>query len=290
MTVSIIIVNYNGCSVTRQCLASIAQHIAGPVEVIVVDNASSDDSKQVLPGLFPSVRFLWLTDNRGFGYANNRGAELAQGDVLFFLNNDTILESDPLGSLIDVFKNDGSSGVVAPKLVNRDGSFQLSFGEFPDILSEARTRSLSKDPDALRRLDPKQTAPVRKQWVTGAALLIRRVIFEKLNGFDERYFMYFEDSDLCRRVTDVGAGVWYCPAVSLIHLGGNSYTKKDPRIALEYRKSQMLYYRKHHSLFQRTMLFVFLWMKYAPRLVDPGERSSAWMILQWTVSRHATTT
>jgi GT2 family glycosyltransferase len=290
MTVSIIIVNYNGCALTRQCLGSIREHIAGPVEVVVVDNASSDDSRQVLPGLFPNVRFVWLDDNRGFGYANNRGAEHATGDILFFLNNDTILTSDPLGALIDRFAADADCAIAAPKLLNRDGSFQLSFGEFPDIQTEARTRSISRDPAAIRRLEPQQTAPVRKDWVTGAALLIRGTMFRNIGGFDERFFMYFEDSDLCKRVANTGASVWYCPSVSLIHLGGSSYTKKDPRISLEYRKSQILYYQSHHSLIQRMMLFVFLWLKYVPRLADAGERKSAWMILQWTLGRHATTT
>lgn len=290
MTVSIIIVNYNGCALTRQCLGSIREHITGPVEVVVVDNASSDDSRQVLPGLFPNVRFLWLDDNRGFGYANNRGAECATGDILFFLNNDTILTSDPLSALIDRFTTDADCGIAAPKLLNRDGSFQLSFGEFPDILTEARTRSISRDPSAIRRLEPQQTAPVRKDWVTGAALLIRRTMFKNIGGFDERFFMYYEDSDLCKRVADTGASVWYCPSVSVIHLGGSSYTKKDPRISLEYRKSQLLYYRNHHSPAQRLMLFVFLWLKYTPMLADPGERRTAWMILQWTLGRHATTT
>ncbi|NUN71209.1 MAG: glycosyltransferase family 2 protein [Bacteroidetes bacterium] len=287
MTVSIIIVNYNGSAYTRQCLESLTL-LTGGTEVIVVDNASTDGSKELLPQLFPSVRFHWLKENRGFGFANNRGAEAATGDLLFFLNNDTVIQSDILPELTGMFAKDQQCGIVAPKLLNRDGTFQLSFGDFPVIRTEMNARSLARDAGSARVLEPKDSVPVKKDWVTGAALLIRRGLFSRIGGFDERFFMYFEDSDLCRRVSNTGHTVWYCPAVSLIHFGGSSYGKKDARIAVEYRRSQLLYYRKHNSILQRVMLALFLIVKHAPRLLQPTERKTAWRIIYMTVSADVT--
>ncbi len=270
MTVSIIIVNYNGCEYTRQCLESIRQVIGvSAADVIVVDNNSTDASKSVLPGLFPSVRFLWLNSNNGFGYANNRGAEVASGNIVFFLNNDTILTENILGPIVRTFSEWENPGIVGPKLLNADRSLQTSAGKFPTIVNEWKTKNASAEPTV-----------DNPDWVTGAALAMRKDLFNAVGGFDEGYFMYFEDIDLCRRVKGRGLSIRYLSEVSLIHLGGKSYDTHNTSIPVEYRRSQLRYYDRHCSLFQRIAVRLYLLMKYSLWLFSRSKRSRAAEILR----------
>ena len=111
--------------------------------------------------------------------------------------------------------------------------------------------------------------PITKDWVTGAALMIRRELFESVKGFDERYFMYFEDIDLCKRVKSNGYGILYYPKTSLVHLGGKSYQKKDSNIVFEYRRSQLRFYDKQLTLVQRILVRIYLFTKYLPAMFSP---------------------
>lgn len=262
MKVSIIIVNFNGCRFTAECLETIRLYSKTSAEVIVVDNASTDDSRVELPVRFPEVRFLWLPQNRGFGYANNRGAEKATGDILFFLNNDTLLTGDIIPVMSRMLNEDRSIGIAAPKLLNEDGSLQVSSGAFPSIAAEWRTKLSVGNISAHALLQP--------DWVTGAAFFIRREVFQAIGGFDEEYFMYFEDVDLCKRVADQGLTIRYIPECSLIHLGGKSYGKQDPRITIEYRRSQLRFYDYHRSLIQRVLVRFYLFMKFSRTLFTPS--------------------
>lgn len=286
MRCSIIIVNYNGWTNTRACLESLLQwENSSDTEIIVVDNCSSDDSVNKIRTLFPNVIVLPQNENKGFGAANNAGVNVSSGEYLFFLNNDTILTSSVIGHLISEVSNKKDAAVCAPGLRNSDGTFQLSFGEYPDIISEWKAKRVANDSTAQRSMEPSDTTPVRKDWVSGAAMMFKRDAFIHAGGFDEEYFMYFEDSDLCKTVTKHGLSVWYAPSVTLIHLGGSSYGKRDRRIEFEYRKSQQRYYAKHNSAIQRFVLMLFLWFKYGPRLLKDSERSLAFNIIQSTLTR-----
>lgn len=265
VSISIIIVNYNGCEYTIQCIDSIQRtHRTKYYEIIVVDNGSTDSSVEILHKKFPNIVIVELQDNKGFGFANNRGAEKAKGEFLFFINNDTIFISEVDDILVEQYRTNQTLGIIAPKLCNEDGSFQLSFGKFPSLLGEYNTKRLSaklKKNDCSKIEYAKQySLPVTVDWVSGAAFMIQRNLFESIDGFDEKYFMYFEDSDLCRRIHDLKKDVLYFPLTSLIHLGGKSYVQKDERISLEYRKSQLLYYKKHLSLVQTVTLKMYLFL------------------------------
>jgi GT2 family glycosyltransferase len=287
MTVSIIIVNYNGLAYTRQCLESFFRyHNGSEYDVIVVDNHSSDGSQKELPLLFPDVRCIALSENAGFGPANNIGAEAAKGTILFFVNNDTLFTMPVVNELAARLSNDSSVGIVGPKLLNEDGSFQLSFGRFPTVAAEAEARQLSKDAAARQQYAPLNDDPKMYDWVTGAAFMIRKDVFIKVKGFDERFFMYFEDIDLCRKVRDLGFNTSYHPALSMVHFGGKSYGNKDPRIVAEYRRSQLRYYDLHNSFGQRALLRVFLVLKFFPQLFRTADRSVARRIIALALTRH----
>jgi GT2 family glycosyltransferase len=285
--VSIIIVNYNGFPFTRQCLESLFRfHNPDTIEVIVVDNNSSDGSQTELPKLFPSINFIAFTENRGFGAANNAGAKSANGEFLFFLNNDTLFFEETIGKLKELLFFKKNYGIVGPKLLYEDNTFQISFGNYPTISKEIGAKKIAKNYSLESKEEVISDQPIEKDWVTGAALMIKRDLFEMVRGFDERYFMYFEDIDLCRRINKNDYKSIYVPSISLIHYGGKSYGKKDDYIISEYRRSQLRYYDKHNSFYQRTMLRLYMVFKYLPKLFVKSQNKLAMNILKLIISKH----
>ncbi len=260
--ISVIIVTYNNCSATLACLESLYAHHAGlEFEIILVDNASTDATLSAVRHSYPAVHVLAQSTNAGFGAANNIGARAARGEFLFLLNNDTVCSSPMLQQLADILKANGSASAAAPRLVNTDGSFQLSAGHMPSITGEWRTKRLQRAvakarPDALNVAQ--QRDPV---WVSAAALMIRTDAYRQLGGFDERFFMYFEDVDLCVRLRAEAGPILYEPSIVLIHLGGGSWKNEQEqtlRIRSAYRNSQLLFYAKHHGFCQNVLLRCFL--------------------------------
>ncbi|MCL6436732.1 MAG: glycosyltransferase family 2 protein [Leptolyngbyaceae cyanobacterium HOT.MB2.61] len=275
--VSIILVNYNGIDVIENCLQSLQQFLqAVPHEVIVVDNASQDGSPDLVKQNFPQVHLIRLVENRGFGAGNNIGAKIANGEFLFFLNTDTQLISDVLPTLVMLMKEYPDVGIIGSKLLNSDGSLQLSTAWAVSIAGEFRTLQQLKDYENLQRratIMQRFDQPQEVDVVVGAAFLIRRTLFETLGGFDENFFMYFEESDLCQRAQYLGWKILYTPAVSLIHIRGHSTDKIAGRMAIEYRRSQLYYYQKHRPLWEQVVLRLYLLLKFAIaalRSTNPG--------------------
>ena len=266
ITVSIILVNYNGAEVTIECLHSIQNQLQTvPYEVIVVDNASTDQSAALIEKNFPTVALLRQAENRGFGSGNNVGAGVASGKYLFLLNTDTVLTCDILPQLVDAIEQDETIGIVAPKLLNSDSSLQLStarsislWGEFQDLKQKHDYQKPRHQSRICEQFSERQEVDV----VIGAALLIRKSLFEELGGFDEAFFMYFEESDLCQRAKAQGWKIVYVPSVSLIHLGGYSVNKTSDRLRLEYRRSQIYYYQKHRPFYEQFILRCYLATKF----------------------------
>ncbi len=272
MSVSIILVNYNRYELTRTALRSIREH-AAECEAILVDNNSDDGSAQRLAKEFPGIKVIPLKENKGFGAANNIGAEAASRKFLFFLNNDTVLKSNAPRYLSGIVSNDPTVGGIGPKLVYPDGSYQLSFGHHPNPLNEWRVRRMQRsigagDLGVRSRYERRFNSRMEVDWLTGAALMVPAEVFEKVGGFDPSYFMYFEDADFCRRIRATGLRLLYEPSISVVHIGGGTVDSLGERISIEYRRSQLRYYSKHCSfisrLFLRSYLFVafgFRWMK-----------------------------
>jgi GT2 family glycosyltransferase len=265
--VSIILVNYNGATIIKDCLYSLQQfNQTIPSEIIVVDNASGDGSPELIRKHFPEVKLICQTHNHGFGKGNNIGAKVARGDFLLFLNPDTILTEDFLPSLLMVMMQNPEVGIVAPKLVNRDGSLQISTSPAIGILGEYIAQRRSHQYHRGQNLEKISREFSRQQEVAivvGAALLIRTKLFTQLRGFDENFFMYFEESDLCQRARYLGWKVVYNPEVSLIHLLGESTKKAPTQMALEYRRSQIYYYQKHRPGWEQKILQLYLALKFA---------------------------
>ena len=221
-TVSVLILNYRNANATVECVRSfMEQTITDNIEIIVIDNHSSDDSIGVLRNRLsgiPNVRIVETPQNHGFGYGYNKGATYATGEYLLINNPDKRLPPDGIEKLVAAYKADASVGILAPKLVHADGSRRYSIRTFPRILDVLSRRSYlgSLFPKHLRRylmLDADPNICQEVDWVVGGCFLITKQLFRTLEGFDERFFLFFEDTDLCRRCRTLGRTVLYEPAV-----------------------------------------------------------------------------
>ncbi len=258
--VSIVILQYDNPQLTEQCIASLKNHCLTPHEIILVDNNSNDPKARSLGKKLRGIRFVQNKSNEGFSKGNNTGAALARGDILLFLNNDTIAEADVIAPIRKVFDADPGIGIVGPKLLNADRTLQLSAGELPSIVNEMKDRFLYRSYEAgktfaVRRATKRYSAKRRVGWVTGAALFIRRDLFETLDGFDDELFMFFEDKDLCHRAGLTVAKVIYSPDASIVHLRGASGNNTTETI---YRTSQLRYYQKHRNPLEQMLLKSYL--------------------------------
>ena len=265
-SISIILVNYNGADVLIDCLNSLERFIPKEnYEIVIVDNNSQDNSVDILNDKFPHVKLIKLPKNVGFGAGNNAGAKLAKGEFLFLLNTDTILTNNILPHLIELISANPDVGIIGPKLLFPDGSFQISFSPEISIKGEFAARKLHKDAENKSNLhiieqDFQDIQEV--DIVVGAAFFIRADLFNLLGGFDEKFFMYFEESDLCQRVRNEGYKILYTPYVSLIHIRGHSVNKISSKMAVEYRRSQIYYYHKHRPMWEILILRIYLLLKF----------------------------
>ena len=258
--VSIVILQYNNPQLTVQCIDSLKERCTIPHEIILVDNNSDDPKARNLGKKLRGIRFVLNETNEGFSRGNNIGAAIAEGNIFLFLNNDTIAEEDFITPIKKVFDGDRNIGIVGPRLLNGDRTLQLSAGNLPSIMNEMKDRAFSRsyeagEPLTVRRAKTLYSVPREVKWVTGAALFIRRVLFEKLGGFDEGFFMFFEDKDLCHRARLSGAKIVYSPSGSLVHLRGASANSATKSI---YRTSQVRYYRKHRGKLEQILLKGYL--------------------------------
>lgn len=252
MNFSLIIVNYNTAQLLKNCLDSIFKSFNdNDFEVIIVDNNSKDDSLKKIEIFGDKIKIIKNNKNYGFGRANNIGAKIAKGEYLFFLNSDTIINNDILGIISETFSQDRKIAVLSPKLILKNGLEQKhAYGNFPGILNII----FGKAGDLKINSKPSEKKPeLNPDWVSGAAMIIRKEIFDKIGGFDENFFMYFEDIDICKRVKDIEYEVLYLKQASLIHLGGGSQ-KKFSKTKIEYYKSQDYFFKKHYGFFSMLLM------------------------------------
>ena len=223
MLVSVLILNYRNPQAAVSCVQQfLKQTIADQIEIIVIDNHSLDDSVGVLRNYFgenAQVRIVETPKNQGFGYGYNFGARYARGEFLVVNNPDKILPEDGVDKLIKKLQSDDSIGIVAPRLLHPDGSVRQSLRRFPRIIDILSRRSILGRlfPRVLRRylmLDRDPEIEQNVDWVPGGSFAIARSLFTEIGGFDERFFLFFEDTDLCRRVHLAGKSVLYYPQVT----------------------------------------------------------------------------
>lgn len=250
--ISIVIPSWNGREVLAGCLESVRRtRGAVALEVLVVDNASTDATVEMLRARFPEVGILENPTNEGFARACNRGAAAGVAPFILLLNSDTVLEPEALERLLATAREQPRAAVVGPLLLNPDGSFQSALAPFPDLLQEILILSgLGRalfgaaypcaPPPALRGAE-------RGDWVGGACMLVRRAAWDQVGGLDDGYFMYAEELDLCRRLRTAGWEVWCNPAAVVVHLGGASVRQLGTEGEARHYRGRLRYYRRHHG-------------------------------------------
>ena len=246
MQVDAVVVSYNSRKHLRTAVEPLSRFEG--VQAVVVDNASTDGAVSTISDLPVSV--VALPENRGFGAGCNAGAEKGTAPYVLFLNPDATLDEDSLQTLAAALDSDDRVGLAAPRILESDGSLALSQRRFPRLRSTyARAFFLHRVfrhagwTDELVRNPSLYETAASPEWVSGAAMLVRRTVFEQIEGFDERFFLYCEDKDLCRRIRAVGYDIRYEPGATAQHHGGES----APRAGLlpVLARSRVAYARKH---------------------------------------------
>jgi GT2 family glycosyltransferase len=245
---TIVIVNWNGRDLLRACLPTLA---TTPLctQIIVVDNHSTDDSLAVLRSEFSGVHVVANPTNAGFAVANNQGMRLARGRYILLLNSDTMVIGDALATLVHFMDENPSVGACGPQLLNEDGTLQPSGRAFPTVgramlaLLPVPAWLRAATLPGLERRDYSQIQPVDE--LSGAALCLRRTALDNVGLFDEDFYFFGEDVDLCRRLQKDGWGVVYVPTARVFHLWGGSRRQLSQEMSLLSQRAQVLLMRKH---------------------------------------------
>jgi GT2 family glycosyltransferase len=257
---SIIFVNWNSIEYLRQCVASIYEYTRTvELELIVVDNASPDGDADILQQQFKDLKLIKSPVNIGFGRANNLGFRHSTGEHILFLNPDTRLVNPAIDILLTQSEALADAGIVGCRLLNSDLSVQSScIQTFPTILNQAL------DADLLRQRWPHSRlwgtsplvsdcgTPAKVEVISGACMMIRRDVFERIGMFSEEYFMYAEDLDLCRKAVRAGYNNYYIGDATIVHHGGKS---SSPQTATVAKWHSMLQYFVKNNGYNYALLF-----------------------------------
>lgn len=262
MKLSIIIVSWNVKEDLVNCLRSIEKNRpCEQFEVIVVDNASTDDTTETIKRDFPEIILVSNSKNRGFAAANNQGIKRSQGRYLLFLNPDTIIHAGSLDVLVRFMDDNSNVGACGPKLLNADGTTQPSARRFPTfrgalyrhtflrslrIFRSEYKKWLMKDFEHDRQMDVDQ--------LMGSALMVRRSVIEQVGDMDESFFMYYEEVDLCYRIKKAGWRTVFVPEAVITHLGGQSAGRIPTKKRMMMLTSMLIFFRKHRGRFA-TVIF-----------------------------------
>jgi len=313
---SIVIVSWNVCDLLQRCLRSIYTREAGSageaaggaegstaarsrtpaglaLQVIVVDNASSDGSAKMVQEQFPNVRLVVNRSNRGFPAANNQGIAVADGRYVLLLNPDTEIKAHALTRLVDFGDQHPDVGIIGPQLLNPDGSVQSSRRRYP-TLATAFLESTWLQPAITdlqsHRVAAGLTAPLHHvlqryyvsdqpddviqdvDWITGAAMFARGEVIDEVGLMDEGFFMYSEELDWCRRFREAGWRVVYLPTAQVVHHVGKSSEQVVAARHIHFQTSKVRYFRKYHGALAAEILRWYLLASYACQIVVEGAK------------------
>jgi GT2 family glycosyltransferase len=271
--ISILIVSFNTRDVLRECLQSVELATGDiAVETIVVDNCSRDGSAAMVRAEFPWAKVVESKENLGFGRANNLAFESAKGRYVVLLNSDAFLCPDTLSLSLEKMEAEPGVGLASGRLVGRDGTLQPSARMFPSPMRQLLVISGLADRFPRSRFfgqadrtwaDPMEAAEV--DWVPGAYSIIPAELLRVHGFFDPRFFLYYEEVDLCLRIKNAGYKVMYWPEIKVVHVGGESsrqiktleMSQTGAQLVLWRMRSTLLYYRKHKG----AMVIVARWLE-----------------------------
>ncbi|HST04979.1 MAG TPA: glycosyltransferase [Chloroflexia bacterium] len=279
---TIVILNWNVSGLLAGCLRSLPAACGAwwdVSEVVVVDNASTDDSVPMLRRDFPDVRVIELAENTGFAAGNNAGLRASRGGYVLFLNPDTIAQPLSIAALGDYMDNHPDVGIAGPRLLNADGTTQSSRRRFPtlttSLIESTPLQPLFGNVQALRRfyvLDRSDEEEQHVDWLSGAALMCRRSALEQTGPFDPGYFMFSEEVDLCRRMVGAGWQVAYVPQAQITHYGGGSTDQAVPERHINFNTGKARYLRIHEGRGIGWLVRLYLLATYAAQTMSEGAK------------------
>lgn|SRR5574341_279874 len=289
---SIVIVSYNVRALLLECLDSImhspvrlkaragSRQVDAPsVEVIVIDSASTDETPKSIRGKYKWVTLIEPGENVGFPRGNNLGIEASTGRYVFVLNPDTRIIGDALAQVLAFMDAHPDVGVLGPQLLNEDNTVQSSRRRFPTLLT-AFLESTWLEPIAPRAVldhyyarDIPDTLTADVDWVTGAALVVRRDVIEQVGGMDEGFFMYSEELDWQYRIKQAGWRIVYFPDAQVVHYGGKSSEQVIALRHIHFQTSKIRYFRKHWGRLAGATLRIFMLLSYFLQILLEGAKA-----------------
>jgi O-antigen biosynthesis protein len=266
--ISIVIVNYKVPYCLIEALHSLRlAELYDRCEVIIIDNASGDGSREIVASKFQEAQWIQLKTNVGFGKACNIGVEAARGEYLLLLNPDTVISAKTLSDAVGFMEAHPKAGLMGPKILNPDGTLQLSCRRsiptpavafyyfaglsylFPKSKRFGRYHLTYMDEDTMAQVDV----------ISGSFMFMRRELFNEIGGFDKRFFMYGEDIDLCYRISHAGHEVWYCPQIKIVHQKGKSSAKRKIRSRFYFYEAMIIFFSKYRNLQEMVFPWWLIW-------------------------------
>ncbi|MBI4686408.1 MAG: glycosyltransferase family 2 protein [Nitrospirae bacterium] len=261
---SVVIVSYNTIGLLEACIRSVLSNLPTCSEIIVVDNASTDGSSEMIKKTFSMVRLIENKENLGFGKANNQGITISRGQYILLLNSDAEIKPNAINIMINFIGEYPTIGMIGPRLLNDDGTTQPSVstlpnlwyvflrmfrlkGLFPTFLKTVALRYGLFGHTVKSHFQSEANKALEVDFITGACMLIRRDVIEQVGMFDENFFMYVEDVDLCKRIKESGWKIYYYPESEIVHFGGRSSGGACRDLSFVSYKSLYYYFRKHYG-------------------------------------------
>ncbi|MFT5232585.1 MAG: N-acetylglucosaminyl-diphospho-decaprenol L-rhamnosyltransferase [Candidatus Krumholzibacteriia bacterium] len=296
MDLSIVIVNWNTCDLVRDCLASLPLACESLTwEVFVVDNDSQDDSLAMITKEFPAVNLISAGSNCGFSRGNNLALPATKGDYVLLLNPDTVCPHLSLARLVAFAATKQALGAVGPLLTTAEGTPTITYGYFPrpsfhwlGFIDPARKAPFASWQKRVIEIPKREDTSHQVEYVMGACFLMPRAALENVGNLDETFFMYFEETDWCRRAHDLGLENWYYADSEVVHLEGQASGTVSQFSLLQFQKSYRIYVAKHGS---NAQMHAFRWAQFAEyglkaflRRLAPGDRQKNKALAQtyWT--------
>ncbi len=290
--ISFLIVNYKVGHLVHQSIQSILKQVKSPFEIIVFDNASEDGSVESLEGVYPHTKVISSDKNLGFGAGNNRAYEHASGKYIFLLNPDTILTDDSVDRMIDYMETNPEVGMTSPTLLYEDKSLQRSIRKYYSFFGSLLDNRfmnpvVSKFPSITKILPGLVNHSLSQEvdWAKGAALLIRREVIDQIGLFDEDFWIYGEEMDLCFRIGKAGWRKVFLSSCSIIHLEGKSTIQSSTKMFLMNYKGMYLFLKKHFSQnvlsIYHKRVWLFSRLIYLASIRNPHKRELYKSLIEW---------
>jgi GT2 family glycosyltransferase len=264
---TIIIINYNTKELLKKCLAVLdIKNIPEDYSIIVIDNNSPDGSADMMQKIPGRLEVVCLNENKGFPYAANIGIKKSLSEFYLILNSDTEVTQIQLAEMLKFISENQEIGAMTPFQYNSKNEPQLAWGCFPTFTSEIGRKLLQDALDDgkkwVHRKLRKLKEPFFVHWVAGSTMLLRDAALQKAGLFDERFFIFFEDIDLCTRIRKSGWKIAVCPEIKAIHHRGESAKTDSTNASLHYRRSQLYFWKKHHGRLSFILMRIYLLSKF----------------------------